>query len=118
MPSPVSIKRLYHETGVDDGTRILVDGLWPRGIRRSEWPDRSWRPELAPSPELRRWYKHHPERFEEFARRYRNELDTNREVEELIVVEGPLTLVTAKRDLEHSHALVLRDYLEEVGQSL
>lgn len=118
MPSPISVKRLYDEPDCDDGTRILIDGLWPRGVRRSEWPDRSWLPRLAPSPELRRWYKHDAERFEECRRRYRAELDENPEVEELLALKGPLTLVTATRDLDHSHALVLRDYLEQSRRTL
>lgn len=118
MPSSISVKRLYNEPDTNDGTRILVDGLWPRGVPRSEWPDRSWRPELAPSTELRQWYKHDAGRFDEFRRRYRAELEENPEVEELLTLKGPLTLVTATRDVAHSHAVVLRDFLEQSDRTL
>lgn len=118
MVSSISVKRLYDEPGSRDTTRILVDGLWPRGVHRSEWPHRSWRPDLAPSRALRQWYRHDPGRFEEFRRRYRAELDDNAQVDELLELEGPLVLVTATRDVDHSHAAVLRDYLEEMRRGL
>lgn len=114
MPGEVFLKRLYDEVGSEDGTRILVDGLWPRGVRRSEWPGDSWRPEVAPSADLRRWFGHDPNRFEEFARRYRVELESNSAVDELLAISGTLTLVTAKRDLDHSHASVVKTHLDDL----
>jgi len=118
MPSSILVKRIYDEPDSLDGIRILVDGLWPRGVRRSEWPGRSWRPDLAPSPELRRGYKHDAGRFEEFRRRYRAELEQNPELEELRALKGPLTLVTSTRDVTHSHAVVLREFLEQSDRGL
>ena len=111
MPSSVTVKRAYDEADVADGTRILIDGLWPRGITKTEWPEGSWRPTLAPSRELREWYRHDVDLFDEFAERYRAELDGNDGLKDLLAITGPLTLVTATKDVEHSHAAVLRDYL-------
>lgn len=119
MPDPISVQRVYDLPTPADGARILIDGIWPRGVRKAEWPGDSWRPEVAPSRELREWYRHDPERFAEFAQRYRAELDERAAVADLLTIDGPLTLVTATRDVEHSHATVLRDYLTEnrSGQS-
>lgn len=114
MPTAVRVKRLYEPADPSDGTRILVDGIWPRGVKREEWPERTWRPDVAPSRELRRQYRHEVERFEEFAERYRRELAGNRGIDDLLQIEGPLTLVTATRDVEHSHAMVLAGYLRSL----
>ncbi len=111
MPSSISVKRVYESVEATDGTRILIDGLWPRGIAKTEWPEGSWRPEVAPSRELREWYRHEVDRFPEFADRYRAELEGNGALDELLAIAGRLTLVTATRDVEHSHAVVLSEYL-------
>lgn len=111
MTREIRVKRVYDPADPSDGTRVLVDGLWPRGIRREEWPEGTWRPDLAPSRELREWYRHDPDRFEEFQPRYRAELDDNPGVEELAAGEGRLTLVTSTKDVAHSHAAVLAAYL-------
>ncbi len=115
MRPQVSVKRVYEPAEATDGTRVLIDGLWPRGISRAEWPEGSWRPDLAPSKELRDWYRHEVDRFPEFADRYRAELSDNEALPDLTRRAGPLTLVTATRDVEHSHASVLRDYLNSGG---
>ena len=107
----IQVKRVYEPVDEADGTRILIDGLWPRGVRKEEWPEGSWRRHLAPSRELRDWYRHDPDRFGQFAERYRSELDRNEGLEDIRAIEGTVTLVTATRDVEHSHAAVLRDYL-------
>lgn len=112
MQASISVKRIYDVAEASDGTRILVDGIWPRGVRRTEWPKRAWRPDLAPSRELREWYRHDADRFDEFASRYKAELDEKDGIEDLLSIDGHLTLVTATRDVEHSHAAVLRDYLD------
>lgn len=114
MPS-FAVKRLYETPAEDDGVRILVDGLWPRGVRRDDWPGSSWRPQLAPSRELREWFGHRPDRFPEFRRRYCAELAGNPSVCELLTLDGRITLITAKRDIEHSHAAVLCAFLEEAN---
>lgn len=112
MPS-FAVKRLYETPAEEDGVRILIDGLWPRGVRRDDWPGSSWRPQLAPSRELREWFGHRPEKFPEFRRRYRAELAENPDIRGLLTFGSRITLVTAKRDVEHSHAAVLRAFLEE-----
>ena len=111
---PVRTKRVYEPPSEADGYRVLVDGLWPRGISREQAAVDQWAPELAPSAQLRRWYGHEPSRFEEFARRYRGELGAQRErLNELRrrFRTGVVTLVFAARDATHSNAAVLGDIL-------
>ncbi|MEE8330324.1 MAG: DUF488 family protein [Acidimicrobiia bacterium] len=108
----VRVKRLYEPAEESDGTRILVDGLWPRGVRKAAWPHGSWRPDLAPSRELREWYRHDPQRFDDFEHRYLAELEGNEGIDEVLAIDGQVTLITTTRDVEKSHAAVLRNYLE------
>ena len=112
------IQRVY-DPEATDGYRVLVDRLWPRGISKEKAALDEWAKDLAPGTELRQWYGHDPARFDEFARRYREELkhSPGREaVAALRTVEGDrVVLVTATRDLEHSGARVLRDVL--IGRS-
>jgi uncharacterized protein YeaO (DUF488 family) len=105
----VHIKRVYDEALAADGRRVLVDRLWPRGIAKAAIGE--WRPDLAPSHDLRRWYAHVPERFAEFAKRYRAELAGSGEAIAALregARERPLTLLTATRELDLSHVEVLR----------
>jgi uncharacterized protein YeaO (DUF488 family) len=118
--SRVRVRRIYDEPGPEDGVRVLVDRLWPRGITREEARLDRWAKELAPSTELRRWYGHRPERFEAFARRYREELarpEVQGALGELrrLATQGALTVLTATRDVERSGARVLADVLLELG---
>jgi uncharacterized protein YeaO (DUF488 family) len=106
----VELRRIYDDRGA--GHRVLVDRLWPRGVTKAEAALDEWLKDVAPSTELRRWYGHRVERFEEFARRYRAELHeppgsaaVGRLVE--LIRTEPITLVTATRDVEHSGARVL-----------
>jgi uncharacterized protein YeaO (DUF488 family) len=111
---PVSAKRVYEPPSHGDGYRVLIDGIWPRGITRERAAVDQWVRELAPSAQLRRWYGHDPERFEEFARRYRAELGAQRERLSKLRRRsrtGVVTLVFAARDAEHSNATVLGDVL-------
>lgn len=111
----IHIKRAYDPPTRTDGTRILVDRLWPRGLKKEALELDGWMKEIAPSPGLRTWFGHKPERFAEFRTRYRTELDQHRdEVRELRSAsrKGTLTLVYGARDTEHNGALVLREYLE------
>ncbi|GEL96223.1 DUF488 domain-containing protein [Cellulomonas composti] len=108
----VRVGRVYDEPGPQDGMRVLADRLWPRGLRRDDPRVGEWRPDVAPSSELRRWYDHVPERFDEFCRRYEHELaepTAEAALDELrrVAAVGPLTLVTASRHLEASHLVVL-----------
>jgi len=112
----VQVKRVYEPASRDDGARILVDRLWPRGMKKQDLAFEEWPKEVAPSPELRKWYGHRPERFEEFRRRYREELasgDAREPFEELRqrTLSGTVTLLTATRDVERSGAAVLAEAL-------
>lgn len=108
----IQIKRAYDEPSADDGLRILVDRVWPRGLAKIKLKLDAWPKHLAPSTELRRWYQHDPERFAEFRRRYLAELkDKGESLSELrAALRGQtVTLLTATRDLDLSHAKVLRE---------
>ncbi len=114
----VGLKRAYDEAGPGDGYRVLVDRLWPRGVKRENLRLDAWLKDLAPSPELRRWFGHDPARWEEFRRRYREELSSperRRMLAELAerLRRGPVTLVYGARDEKHNGAVVLREVLEE-----
>ena len=112
----VRIKRVYEPPGSDDGLRLLVDRLWPRGIRKEAAAIDQWLKELAPSNELRRWFGHKPERWPEFRRRYSAELTT--QAEELdrlrrLARDKDVTLLFGARDPVHNNAAALRDMLGE-----
>ena len=110
----VIIKRAYEPPSPRDGTRVLVDRLWPRGVKKADARISQWMKEIAPSNELRKWFGHDPARWEEFRRRYKEELKTKRElVGQLreLATEGPLTLVYSAHDAAHNQAVVLRETL-------
>lgn len=110
----VRVKRAYEGAGRSDGYRVLVDSLWPRGLSRDEVRVDEWARELAPSDALRHWYEHDIDRFDEFRRRYVRELDTRRKLLTELrrrARSGPVTLVFAARDVEHSNAAVLASVL-------
>ena len=108
----VQVRRVYEEPGPEDGTRVLVDRIWPRGLTRAKAALDEWCKDVAPSDELRRWYGHDPGRFEEFGRRYRLELQGPSQAEALSHLRGlaknrRLTLLTGTRQPEISEAAVL-----------
>ena len=110
------IKRVYEPSDDGDGTRILVDRLWPRGLSKTEAKVDIWLKEVAPSPALRRWFSHDPEKWTEFRRRYRDELEKNSEAVGALKNEigrATTTLLYGAKDSEHNHAIVLRDFIEE-----
>lgn len=110
----VRLKRVYEPASADDGVRVLVDRLWPRGLSRESAGVDRWLKDVAPSPELRRWWDHDPGRTREFAHRYTAELDANPAVHELtaLLAEAPVvTLLYAAKDETVNHARVLREYL-------
>ncbi|MEU1026322.1 DUF488 family protein [Streptomyces sp. NPDC005904] len=112
----VRVKRVHDPEEPDDGARVLVDRLWPRGISKERAALTAWDKDLAPSTELRRWYGHDPARFEEFAERYRQELADDERAAELarlrgLARTGRLTLLTATKDLPHGHVRVLVEVL-------
>lgn len=107
-------KRIYEPAAESDGYRVLVDRLWPRGVSKQKAALDAWAKDLAPSTELRRWFGHVPERFEEFAKRYRAELDDNPalpEAHEIWEQHERVTLLYGARDETHNEAVVLRDFL-------
>ena len=113
----IRIKRAYEEPSRSDGLRVLVDRLWPRGLKKEDAAIDQWRKELAPSDGLRRWFKHDPKRWEEFRRRYLVELEERED--ELVELAGKarnarVTLVFGARDPERNNAVVLRERLEEL----
>lgn len=114
----IRLKRAYEEPEPDDGFRVLVDRLWPRGVGKEEIALDRWMKEIAPSDDLRRWYDHDPERWDEFRERYETELDGMDEEVGFLhekSEEGTLTLVYAAKDRDHNNAVVLRDYLAEAS---
>jgi uncharacterized protein YeaO (DUF488 family) len=118
MDMPVRIKRAYEPPEAADGYRVLIDRIWPRGVARERAGLDEWARELAPSSELRRWFGHDPERFDEFRRRYLEELASHGEkVRELRrrARGGTLTLVYGARDTEHNDAVVLAELLRRRG---
>lgn len=120
----IRLKRAYDEPSADDGYRVLVDRLWPRGVTKERARLDAWLKDLAPSPELRTWWNHDPERLDEFAVRYRAELDgnpaTTRAVDELrglaaknAAANTATTLVYGAKDPQVNHARILAEYLSE-----
>jgi uncharacterized protein YeaO (DUF488 family) len=112
----IRLKRVYEEAARNDGFRILVERLWPRGVSKEKANIRLWAKEIAPSAELRKWYGHNLARWEEFKKRYWRELMGKQESLEEIrsrAREGTVTFVYAARDEEHNSAMALKDYLEK-----
>lgn len=115
MGADIRIRRVYDEPE-DGGTRVLVDRVWPRGLRKADSRIDAWRKDVAPSTALRRWYGHDPARFAEFRERYEAELAEAAEaLEELrsLASRGPLILLTATREVTRSNAAVLADVLRK-----
>jgi uncharacterized protein YeaO (DUF488 family) len=113
MPS-IRIKRIYDPPSPGDGKRILVDRLWPRGIKKDEARIDEWMKEIAPGDELRKWFGHNPEKWEEFRKRYKAELRDKKELLDKIrsqAEKGTVTLLFAARDVEHNNAVVLKEVL-------
>ncbi len=112
----IRIQRVYEPPQPDDGRRFLVERLWPRGVKKEVLPMDAWLKDVAPSDDLRRWFGHDPERWEEFRRRYFAELDSKPEAWRPLVEaarRGNVTLLYSARDTEHNNAIALKSYLEE-----
>ena len=110
------IKRIYEEPSGGDGTRVLVDRLWPRGVSKEEAKIDRWEKDLAPTGELRKWFGHDPAKWEEFLRRYRAELVGKEELLPQLrqeATDGTVTLLYAAKDEEHNNAVALKRYIEE-----
>lgn len=115
----IELKRVYEPWAQSDGKRILVDRLWPRGVTKEKAHLDVWLKAIAPSTELRKWFGHDPDKWEEFQQRYRAELAAHGTAVSTILDasnEGTVTLVYAAKDEEHNEAVVLKDYLEGLSQ--
>jgi uncharacterized protein YeaO (DUF488 family) len=113
-----TIKRVYEAPAAADGRRVLVERLWPRGLTKPRAAVDLWLKEVAPSPELRKWFSHDPQKWAEFRERYREELKGKQELLDQLqqmAVAGPVTLVYAAHDPLHNSALLLKEFLEESG---
>ena len=111
----IQLKRVYEEPGPKDGLRVLVERLWPRGLTKERAAVDLWLKDVAPSPELRKWFGHDPARWEHFQERYRLELRGMKDTIRLLkqkAKQGTVTLVYAARDEEHNGALVLKRLLQ------
>lgn len=110
----IQVARVYDEVNPGEGQRVLVDRVWPRGVRKDDPRVGMWCKDVAPSKDLREWYHHDADRFDEFAARYKEELHGNAALQELraLAKQGPVTLVTATRDLDISQAAVLAKLLK------
>lgn len=112
----ISLSRVYDHEPHGERRRYLVERLWPRGVRRDEVELNGWEKDVAPSHELRKWFGHEPQRWEEFRRRYFAELDAHPQAWQPLVdaaTTSDITLLYSSRDREHNNAAALRDYLHE-----
>ncbi|WP_372017120.1 DUF488 domain-containing protein [Pseudoxanthomonas sp. 10H] len=111
---PIHLKRAYEEIEAVDGQRLLVDGIWPRGLRKEDLQAEAWLKAVAPSTDLRRWFGHDPARWDDFRERYYDELEARPEALAQLrgyLTRGPVTLLYAARDEEHNNAVALRDFV-------
>jgi uncharacterized protein YeaO (DUF488 family) len=114
--SAINIKRAYDATAQSDGFRILVDRLWPRGIKKEDAHFDVWLKDIAPSNELRKWFNHETEKWKEFRKRYRTELKESGALQELLVFikkHKIITFVYGAKDEQHNQAVVLKDFVQE-----
>lgn len=110
----LQLKRAYEEPSKEDGLRILVDRLWPRGLTKDKAAINVWLKEIAPSTELRKWFGHDPDKWKEFKQRYKEELKNNKEQVAILkahLKSGPVTLVYGAKDEIHNDAIVLQEWL-------
>lgn len=117
----IKLKRAYDEPANDDGTRILVDRIWPRGLSKERAHIDLWLKDVAPSSELRKWFAHDPARFSEFRQRYQQELATGSGQDALqklrdLAHQQPVTLIFSAHDTDHNNAVVLRDLVQQTQQ--
>lgn len=117
MSTDFRIKRIYEKPAKEDGCRLLVDRLWPRGMSKAVAHVDLWAKDMTPSTELRKWFHANPDEYDEFVNRYQHELETRRaEIESLVesVSQPTVTLLTAVKNPEHSHVPVLKKFLTDL----
>ncbi|PWA12764.1 DUF488 domain-containing protein [Pueribacillus theae] len=116
----MKIKRIYGDAAEDDGYRVLVDRIWPRGLSKEKANLDAWMKEIAPSHELRKWFSHEPKKFPEFSQRYKAELAKNEEQRRSLIElkerleEQNVTLLYAAKDEAHNQAVVLKEIIDEM----
>ena len=111
----IKIKRIYEDADNKDGTRILIDRLWPRGVKKENAKIDLWLKDIAPSTDLRKWFNHEPEKWTEFRKRYHQELNLKKELVQSLLDDAQkndVTLLYAAKDKKFNHAVVLKEYLE------
>ena len=111
----IQTKRVYEPPARSDGTRFLVERLWPRGLKKEDMDARAWLKDVAPSTELRKWFNHDPAKWSEFKRKYHRELDKEPQAWEPILQaarRGTVTLLYSTHDTEHNNAIALEEYLD------
>lgn len=119
MMGKLQVKRVYLPAEEEDGYRVLVDRLWPRGLSKDKAEIDSWNKMLAPSTELRKWFGHQPERFPAFSEKYMAELSQNEDAQNFIesckelLAKGNVTLLFGAKDVEHNQAVVLQKWIEQ-----
>jgi uncharacterized protein YeaO (DUF488 family) len=117
----IKLKRAYEKSTRDDGERILVERLWPRGLTRLQARIDLWLKEVAPSAELRKWFGHYPDRWIEFRKRYKAELEQKGDLIELLkekAKKGVVTFIYAAHDQDHNGAIVLKEFVEKGNRPL
>lgn len=115
MPAKIQIKRIYEEPAESDGDRILVDRLWPRGVKKADAHVNLWPKELAPSNDLRKWFHAHLDQYSDFVKKYQSELKSKSEQAEQLLQKADqsrITLLTAVKEPDQSHVPVLKQFLE------
>lgn len=107
------LARIYDED-IPKGKRVLVDRVWPRGISKEDAKLDEWLKDIAPSTDLRKWFDHDPDKFDDFNKKYKEELKDNDAVKKLKDMKGTIVLLYGSKDEEHNHAVVLKEYLEKL----
>ncbi len=111
----LKLKRVYDDVSQQDGKRILVDGVWPRGIKKEDLEHDEWYKDIAPSTDLRKWFDHDADKWEEFKKKYKKELKNQKELVEQIKEDADghnVTLLYAAKDTEHNQAVVIKEYID------
>ena len=112
----IQLKRAYEKPGSSDGCRILIDRIWPRGVSKEELKIDEWLKDIAPSTSLRKWFGHEPDKWNEFKKRYFEELKHNKELTNRIIEkmhQDEVTFVYSAKDREHNNAVALKEYIEK-----